>query len=218
MTRTNEPSTHAFGGSTRAAPAARQASWPRRGPRGFEAAGAATKGHAIRVIELAVHDELFTRFALRPGATLVTSNGLTLRYRTRMDVERSRSSVDGWICPPRVTAPGRTAVALTLAGEFLEQGPSGELVQDGSVCEVGRILAIGQTGGAIEGPLSVGRGAAFLIGESSGAMWQLRIALSSILVWIFDQPRLPRDVPRVEGWLERAGAMAASRTGPSRGL
>lgn len=154
-----------------------------------------------RTMRLALHDESVDAGAPQPPVT-IAMEGTSIRV-SYLPAWTNSPHLDGWICRPRPTADGRVAIALTLAGELLEQDRDGALIQDGRSSGE-RILAWGVLGTMREGELQVGRRAALLVGNCHDDGWSVRIGITAALLWVFGHPTKPAGTPAVAEWIGAA--------------
>jgi hypothetical protein len=169
-----------------------------------------------RVLIAGVHAELQRQRAL-PNRVVRVDRYLGIRYVSEDELGASGIEPAFWLTPIAPGAPDRRVLFETLANETIEQDAAGAIWVDDQLLLPTPLVSFGGAESCREFALQIGECAALLLIERQRDGWDLRVRVTTPILWIHGLPRPIADGPVLDGWLTMAArALESPLVGASR--
>jgi hypothetical protein len=156
-----------------------------------------------RVLIAGVHAELLHERVL-PDRVIRVDRNLGIRYVSEAELNAAGLEPAFWLAPIVPGAPNRRVLFETLANEVVEQDERSGLWIDDQPLLPAALASFGSAESRRELVLEIGECAALLLIESQPGGWDLRVRITTPILWIHDLPRPARAGPVLDGWLAMA--------------
>lgn len=153
-----------------------------------------------RVLIVAVEDALARRREV-PTRVVRLDREVGARFVPEWELRASELEPTFWICEIAPSAPDRRVLFETLTSEVVEQDTADRLWLDDEPLLPEALIAFGSAESRWDGELVIGERAALLLGSEACTGWNIRLRLTTRVLWIHDLPLVRgRRVP-LPGWM-----------------
>jgi hypothetical protein len=163
-----------------------------------------------RVLIVGVEDALARRRAV-PSRVIRLDRKVGARFVPEWELRASELEPAFWICDITPSALDRRVLFETLTSEVVEQDAAGRLWLDDQPLLPESLIAFGSAASRWDGELVIGERAALLLGSEARNGREIRLRLTTPVLWIHDLPFVRgRPVP-LPGWMTLIAREAAVR-------
>jgi hypothetical protein len=155
-----------------------------------------------RVLLVGVEDQPSERQPV-PVSVVRFGRDLGIRYLAEGELRAAGVTPAFWISDPPPGALDRRAILETISNQVIEQDDAGRIWIDDEPLAAGFLIAYGTPARDREGDLLLGEAAALLLARRDDHGWDLRLHITTAVIWIFDLPRLA-PAPPLCGWMRLA--------------
>jgi len=163
-----------------------------------------------RVLIVGVEDALARRRAV-PSRVIRLDREVGARFVPEWELRATELEPAFWMCEITPSALDRRVLFETLTSEVVEQDGAGHLWLDDEPLLPESLIAFGSAESRWDGELVIGERAALLLASEARNGWEIRLRLTTPVLWIHDLPLVRGRRLSLPAWMTLVAREAAVR-------